>query len=233
MRLSGFCKCGCRIRTKWNVNKKDYNSFAPGHHGKLNPTFKGRKHTKESLLKQSEAKKGKKLTEEHKRNISIGGTGLKRSESTKRKISEALKKHQYDPERIKKLNENKFDATGRKWSEEVKRKIGQSGRGKHNHDNKNNPNWKGGVSFLPYPPEWKTGLKKKIRERDAETCQNPNCCKKSPTLTVHHIDYIKENCLEENLITLCYVCNSKANSRRDYWKDFYNKIISEKYATAI
>ena len=148
------CKCGCGLITTWSVCKKRFCLFIPGHYFKLNG------HSEEAKLKQSKAKIGKKLTEEHKRKISIGGTGLKRSEETKRKISEALKRHQYDPERIKRWREHAYDRTGMKWSEEVKKKISESNKGKHNHYNENNPNWKNGVSFLPYPPEWKEQLKK-------------------------------------------------------------------------
>lgn len=226
---SGLCKCGCGSKTKWNENKKDYNTWAPGHHGKVNPTFKGKKHSAESKKKVSAAHKGKILTEEHKKAISIACTGKKRTEETKRRISEALKKHEYDPERIKKLKENSFDATGRKWPEEIKKRISESNKGKHQHFAERNPNWKNGVSFLPYPPEWNSVLKKKIRERDGDLCQNPKCTKTSTRINVHHIDYIKENCDEQNLITLCVVCNATANSRRGYWKRLYQEIIKGKY----
>ncbi len=219
----GFCKCGCGKETTWSVRGKKHCLFLPGHYFKLVKT------SDETKLKQSRAKLGKKLTEEHKKAISVSGTGLKRSEETKRKISEALKRHEYDPERIKKLKENSFDATGRKWSEEVKKKISESNKGKHQHLGETNPNWKNGVSFLPYPPEWNAPLKKKIRKRDEEKCQNPQCSKACLRLTVHHIDYVKENCREENLITLCVVCNSKANSRREFWLELYSGIIKEKY----
>jgi 5-methylcytosine-specific restriction endonuclease McrA len=42
-----------------------------------------------------------------------------------------------------------------------------------------------------------------------------------PRLTAHHIDYDKKNCDQQNLITLCSACNSKANFNRPYWQDFY------------
>jgi len=98
---------------------------------------------------------------------------------------------------------------------------------------KNNPNWQNGIGKLPYPFEFNNELKLKIRKRDNYTCQNPNCniteeeyiivfgCK----LSVHHIDYDKSNCLEDNLITLCNQCNAKANFNREYWQEYYkNKI---------
>jgi hypothetical protein len=46
------------------------------------------------------------------------------------------------------------------------------------------------------------------------------------TLEVHHIDYNKKNCKEENLITLCKWCNLRANYNRNYWKTYYqNKLL--------
>lgn len=219
----GFCKCGCGAKTNWSVNKKRYNLFIRSHYFKLHG------HSDSAKKKISISRKGKALTEEHKKAISIAGTGKKRTEETKRRISEALKKHEYDPERIKKLKENSFDATGRKWSDEVKKKISESNKGKHKNFGERNSNWKNGVSFFPYPVVWNSQLKKKIKERDGDKCQNPECPKSCLTMTIHHIDYVKENCGEENLITLCISCNSRANSRRDFWAKLYSGIIKEKY----
>jgi len=79
MRTRGICKCGCGTRTKLNYTGKEYKIFAEGHYGK-----------------------GRKMSQETKEKISKTSTGQKRTEETKRNISEALKRHQYDPERIKK-----------------------------------------------------------------------------------------------------------------------------------
>ena len=40
---------------------------------------------------------------------------------------------------------------------------------------------------------------------------------------VHHIDYVKENINEINLISLCRPCHIKTNSNRDYWKQYFIK----------
>lgn len=45
----------------------------------------------------------------------------------------------------------------------------------------------------------------------------------SGDLTVHHIDYDKYNCNEQNLITLCRSCHPKTNFNRDYWKLFFRR----------
>ncbi len=91
--------------------------------------------------------------------------------------------------------------------------------------------WQGGISKLPYSQEWTEELKEKIRIRDHFGCQNCGMTEEEHLivngriLPVHHIDYNKENCKEDNLITLCVSCNSRANFNREYWTKFYqNKI---------
>ena len=46
-------------------------------------------------------------------------------------------------------------------------------------------------------------------------------------LHIHHIDYIKEHCNEDNLITLCNGCNSRANYNRSYLQSFFNNKIGQ------
>jgi hypothetical protein len=94
-----------------------------------------------------------------------------------------------------------------------------------------NPNWKGGISYEPYPPIFADKrFKAGIRERDNFTCQNPQCSGVDSVLTIHHIDYRKENCEPENLITLCRTCNSFANRDRAFWQAGYEAIIRDIYA---
>jgi len=73
--------------------------------------------------------------------------------------------------------------------------------------------WQGGISFEEYPREFNDERKERIRERDGHVCQ---CCGRTKEeegreLAVHHIDYDKRNCNDDNLITLCCRCNAKAN----------------------
>jgi hypothetical protein len=80
-------------------------------------------------------------------------------------------------------------------------------------------NWHGGSSFEPYSKEWTKELKKQIRERDNYKCQ---LCGIKETeyyqkLSVHHIDYNKNNLNENNLVSLCRKCHIKTNCKRDYW----------------
>jgi hypothetical protein len=97
----------------------------------------------------------------------------------------------------------------------------------------NNPNYINGEGNFPYPIEFTDELKESIRKRDNYICQNCGMTEeehlivKGQILSVHHIDYNKQNCKETNLITVCDSCNTRANFNRDYWLDFYNNKLIE------
>jgi hypothetical protein len=88
-----------------------------------------------------------------------------------------------------------------------------------------NPNWRGGISFEPYTPEFNDQLKKSIRKRGNYQCQNCGMTEEEhlivigTNLHVHHIDYNKKNNNENNLITLCNQCHLRTNYNRNYWKE--------------
>jgi len=89
-----------------------------------------------------------------------------------------------------------------------------------------NPSWKGGLSFFPYSIVFNNKLKEFIRKRDNYTYQN--CGKQTKRkLDVHHIDYDKQNCEINNLISLCRKCHSKSNYNRDFWYAYYKFFIKE------
>lgn len=85
-----------------------------------------------------------------------------------------------------------------------------------------NPRWLNGKSFDPYPFDWNKNLKDNIRKRDQYTCQLCGLSQKKNKrkLNVHHIDYNKKNCKEENLISLCDRCHTKTNSSRAFYKKY-------------
>jgi DNA-directed RNA polymerase subunit RPC12/RpoP len=94
----------------------------------------------------------------------------------------------------------------------------------------NNPNYKDGSAGI-YPIDFNDSLKESIRKRDNYECQNCSMTEEEhlivigKVLHVHHINYNKQNCNEENLITLCNQCNTRANSNRDYWQKIYKEKI--------
>jgi len=87
-------------------------------------------------------------------------------------------------------------------------------------------NWKGGSSFEPYSSDFNEALKEKIRNRDNRTCQLCGIKEEelNRKLDVHHIDYDKKNCNEENLISLCKSCHMKTNFKRKYYRKAFAKI---------
>lgn len=127
---------------------------------------------------------------------------------------------------------------GMNWSEEFRNNVSESMKGlwqnkeyrehmiKVHYDvckGEKNGNWKGGKSFEPYTVEFNKKLKDKIKVRDNYICQG---CKTKKRLSIHHINYVKEDCRMENLITLCISCNPKANYNRKHWEKYYSNIIA-------
>jgi hypothetical protein len=100
--------------------------------------------------------------------------------------------------------------------------INNSGRGHWN--------WQGGLSLEPYCGAWNDKeYKADIRERDGNTCLNPYCYGTDSVLSIHHIDYNKQNCAPSNLITVCRACNSRANYDRDWHRSWYRAILRRRY----
>jgi endogenous inhibitor of DNA gyrase (YacG/DUF329 family) len=89
----------------------------------------------------------------------------------------------------------------------------------------NCPRWKGGLSFEPYSIQFNNNLKEKIRMRDNYICQlcGKSQIKNKRKLPIHHIDYDKTNCNNDNLISLCNECHSKTNSNREQWTIFFKQ----------
>lgn len=101
------------------------------------------------------------------------------------------------------------------------------------HTGKGHPQYLHGKSYERYSGLFKTNLKNIIKKRDEAICQ---ICKISElqhkqiyhqTLHVHHIDYNKQNCSENNLISLCLLCHIKTNFNRDYWYAYFTDKIKD------
>lgn len=91
------------------------------------------------------------------------------------------------------------------------------------------PVWKGGISKDPYCFEFTKDLKDYIKHRDGYKCINPYCDLKCCDLTVHHIDYDKQHCSPENLVSLCRSCNGKANFDREWHTSWYRAVMYNRY----
>ena len=99
----------------------------------------------------------------------------------------------------------------------------------------NNPNFNNWSSLEPYSSKFTKSFKEEIRDRDNHECQ---ICYKTEKqeldqynrkLNIHHIDYNKQNCNEENLITLCDKCHCRTNFNRDYWFTYFTELLKGAY----
>jgi 5-methylcytosine-specific restriction endonuclease McrA len=88
-----------------------------------------------------------------------------------------------------------------------------------------NPSWCGGKSFEPYSTDWTKTLKRSIRERDGYECRICGKPQSNRNLSIHHIDYDKKNCNPTNLISLCLNCHTKTNHKRDFWLNYFVKLM--------
>jgi len=212
--------------------------------GKNNPNY-GKKHTEQTKKLMSKHRKGKCTGEE---NPNYGKTF---SAETRRKMSEARigkytgknSPHYGKPKSAEHRRKLRDAAKNRlPFSEETKRKMGDSHRGAKNPNygktlseeyrkkisdsrrgkciGKENPSWKGGISWEPYGPKFNDILKREIRERDNYTCQWCGVYGKY----VHHINGDHKNSEPWNLIILCLSCNAKEQYQRDKMMPiFYEK----------
>jgi len=93
------------------------------------------------------------------------------------------------------------------------------------------PSYIHGQGYEPYSIGFNKQIKLHIRERDNFECQICHITEEEHiivygrVLEVHHIDYDKENCKEDNLITTCKQCNIRANYNRKYWKKYLGELI--------
>jgi len=155
------------------------------------------------------------------------------------------------PDVRKKISESKKGDKNSSKRPEVRKKIGDSARGRHTTTitrdriskalmghpvsidarlaiskakvGSANPQWKDGMSYLPYPPEFNNKYKERVRYRFNNTCY---LCARSKeannnrNMSVHHIDYNKgTTCNEKSwkFVPLCNSCSTKVNYERWYW----------------
>jgi hypothetical protein len=154
------------------------------------------------------------------------------SQETKDKISkirkDKFKKFGFlnSPETIEKIRKS---ITGKTHSESTKLKMSLVKKGKMPKNitdimgrkgDKSNF-WSGGIAFNPYPIDWTQTLRRSIRERDKYVCQLCSIQQGDYAFPVHHIDYDKQNCNPDNLITLCVSCHAKTNINREHWIEYF------------
>lgn len=140
---------------------------------------------------------GNKMSEEHKAKLLAVNLGKKQSAKTiVKRFAWSLNYHH---------------------SDETKAKIGMANGGI------NNGQWKGGISFEPYPTTWNFRLREAIRDRDGRKCRACGVLENGKRHHVHHVDYCKENILPDNLVSLCNSCHGKTNSNHSQWQEFFTQ----------
>jgi len=92
---------------------------------------------------------------------------------------------------------------------------------------KNHPNYINGASLEKYGKDFTPALKDQIRFKDRYKCQLCGCpqIENLKQLDVHHIDYDKKNNNINNLISLCVICHRKTNYNREFWTNYFKKIM--------
>ena len=152
----------------------------------------------EAIKKQADKLRGKKHTDETKKKMSIAHKGG---------------------------NIGSFNKNQAPWNKGM---VGY-------HAGPNHYNWHNGASFKPYGLEFNNELKEKIRERDYYRCQQ--CFRHQdelflPTgvpykLSIHHIDYNKQNNVPSNLISLCKTCHGQTHYNRKEWIEYFQNKMTE------
>jgi ribosomal protein L35 len=189
-----YCECGCGVLI--SSNRK----FFKGHSSKKHCCTK----------KQEEAR----------RKLGLSQKGVVRSQAFKDNVSKTQKGHFTSSETRRKIGAaNK----GRIMSEEVRRKNSEWHKGRPSPNKgvprlectgENHWNWQGGI-YTPYSKDWNRWTKERIRERDGNICQICFASHFITKLDVHHIDYDKKNCSEDNLIALCHSCHTRTSHKKD------------------
>lgn len=164
-------------------------------------------------------KKGRIVTDKEKQAMSKRAKelGIKPPSQLGKKHSEATK------EKMK----NTHSQRDCKHSQDTKKKIGNANKGKiysEERRKKYETYWEskripGSDLKNPYPKEFNQKLKNLIKEREGNKCL---ICKSANRLSIHHINYDKNDYCPDNLVTLCASCHAKTNSQRPFWNLFHS-----------
>jgi len=184
-------------------------------------------------IKMSMVKKGKVpyvMTEQTKAKIRLARKNQVISEDTKKLLSRIVRERLANPEYCQRIREIKSRKMKEYWSYPLNRKKQIALIKKNILRGKDAPNWRGGISFEPYAGDFNSKLKEEIRDRDNHKCQLCDMpeSENKKSLTIHHIDYDKNNSQNNNLIALCVGCNSKVNVNREYWSDYFRQILAQR-----
>jgi len=205
-----------KTKSKWTVER---------HEQWLKRAAKARsewtpKYREEVKLKTSEGHRGQVAWNKGKSCPQLSGEnhGMYRKHHTSESI-EKIRSKKIGIKQSLELIQKRIDGrAGYQHSEETKRQIRETNlktwsipEVRNQSVGENSATWKNGISFVPYPVEFNTIFKERIRDRDGRRCK---ACGKTEEengqrLDVHHIDHDKNNLSDENLFSLCIPCHRK------------------------
>ena len=181
---------------------------------------KGKKMSQKYIEANRQGHLGKKLPLQTRTNMSIAHKGNK--SFTGKTFTDKHRENLSKTHKGKPFSESHRANLAAAWNNPIVRE-----QRSNSHKGERNPQWRDGLSFEPYAPEFNDKLKEQIRKRDNYTCQVCHAPENGVKLHQHHIDYNKKNNKPSNLISLCKSCHAKTNFNRDYWTEYFQAIIEE------
>jgi hypothetical protein len=252
---SGLCRTCCRVgknnywfgkhHKKETINKMKLAASGKNNHNfgkspskatreKMSKSRKGYKHTKQTINKIKKSNVDyHKLNPNSKKGENNPFFGRKHTTKTKDKIRNSDYNKNLKGKNNPMWGKHHSEATKLKQREAQIERF-QDPKEREKISGENNSNYIHGLSKSAYSKEFTQYLRNEIKERDNYTCQ---CCgftqeqhleKYNRDIEIHHIDYDRENCNKNNLITTCKQCNINANHNRDYYYAYYTYKIEEK-----
>lgn len=207
----------------------------------------GKHCSEDTKKKMSESKKGVPKSEEHKRKVSIALTGKKLSPDHCKNIglskkgqipwNKGLAGHLSEAT-LKQLSESEKNKPP--ITEETRIKMSKAVIGAKNpmfgKTKELSSNWKGGVSFQPYCEKFNDKFKERVRAFFNYTCVECGRVWKhgeKRRFDVHHVNFRKDSCCNENVrplfVLMCPSCHSRTGGNREFWEDWFTDIIDEFY----
>jgi hypothetical protein len=197
--------------------------------GRISRKLLGHPVSPETRIKISLSGKGRKLvfTPEHCAAISNSLTGTRLSDEHKLKLRMAKLGRKLTPEHRRKIGEaNIGKNSGKVRTPEMRLAMSLRLRGK------GAANWRGGLNEKKYCDGWRI-IRGDIRRRDNNTCRVCNEVGGKRRLSVHHIDYNRDNNNPVNLITLCGKCHGVTGFNRESWASYFNTLLLMKPPNSI
>ena len=175
----------------------------------------------------SESHKNQRPTEKHKQQISEALKGHSVSKETRQKIGLTLKGRILPPEHRKNISLSLMGEKHPLW-------LG--GKSFEPYTKEFNEAFKQIIRIRDNYTCQLCSFKEEKRNNKNKNTENPILnletysisfpanfilCNNMGKLSIHHIDYNKENTTLENCISLCRNCNSKVNTNRKYWTEYF------------